>query len=287
MENYINIFIPTDKNNLKILDLLKNDKLLKINLCVKSELDDNKIFDNLKNNSQINIIRLGYNLKTLGEMKQNIINYCNKNNYEFCPLFNDNIISLYSYDNEKIKCSELIKNSINLIKNDELNKYIAGFTFINQNKEKTIKSYLYLSILPKGAYILNIKNIIKNNISFKSSNIYGFEEMNFFIDCLKNGLIFIDRVNYNFKDIYNIKETNKILKLTTTQTILSLNYISNIFGITVGYKYSKRLNEQHMYITPDLNYFRDVLVYNREKNKNIILNNFNIMKCIDDVYIKD
>ena len=27
MENYINIFIPTDKNNLKILELLKNDKL--------------------------------------------------------------------------------------------------------------------------------------------------------------------------------------------------------------------------------------------------------------------
>lgn len=296
MKAYDDIFVPTyGRKEMNILKLLVDDSV-HINLCVRSEADDDGFYDELKENSQISIIRLGYGISDVGETRHAILEYCHQNNIEFCPMFDDTVLNILDSNDETSSISKILTSCIELMKNDELSQYVVGYAFPKRygfyaDGRKILMSHdnkKYFSIFPAQAYIINVKKAYEHNIQYKSFNKFGFEDTNFFVDCLKAGLIYIDRENFlidatvpNETKVGGTHEKDENLERKfDKESLMSMRYIGNMMGISIEKRYRSFAKGLTMHICPKLSFFREVLVYNRKDNSKIIDNSFDIEKCL-------
>lgn len=278
----INIYVPTyGRKQPAILSMLDKDVNICINLCVRTEDYRNGFYDHLKNIWRINIIPIGENIHDIGETRQAILKYCYDRNIQYCTMIDDGITNIKD-TTSRMSISQCVENAIYKMRNDVFSDlvfmygfYREGMRYIGVHKDDT-----YFVGLTQQAFVIDVSKCYKHNIIFKPLNVCGIEDIAFLLDGIKEGLITIGNTNLviegkmpnkpeiggNHKSLSN----KDLASRYDSQHKVLEKYIGNIYGMSLEKKFRKSLNESVTYAILNYAYFRDVLVFNRDKNSDII-----------------
>lgn len=296
----INIYVPTYKRKtFPVLNFLK-DKDIMLTLCIRSEEDDAGFYDNLKKLSRVKILRLGYGIKDIGETRRAILQHCIDNNVDFCPMFDDSVIRIATLDD--IGPAEIIQYCIKNMQLDYWFDRIAGFGFVTRRayrNETTYREYhlpsmneIYFADFPSQAIILNVKVLKQHNIQYHAIQDKGLEDCVFVLDCLREGLIFKfnplyrkDALAANMpKEGGNHVEYDASSKVRQKYNVCSaktFDLYKDMMGIYPVGRYRSYLQGEMLLLGFDWSYFRDVLVYDRDKNEQIIKDKLSYSKYLE------
>ena len=292
----VDIYIPTYKRKtFPALELL-DDENIRLNLCVRSEEDDAGFYDELKHLDRINIIRLGYGLTDIGDTRQAILQYCIDNDIDFCPMFDDSVIRLCNNFEYGInKPSEMIAKLIDEIKQLDIANEVALGGFVTRRAYSTwdgttgkFREFDYpqyneafFADFPSQAVILNIKVLKQHCIQYHKISEYGLEDCVFVADCLREGLVFYFNPRFR-KDalaanavkeggnhtVHNSKE--KVREKYNVAQMKTYERYKDMMGITAEARYRGYLEGEVFFVGFNWNYYREVLVFNRKMNQDII-----------------
>lgn len=292
----VDIFIPTYKRKtFPALNFL-NDKLIRLNLCVRSEEDDAGFYDELKRIDRINVIRLGYGLTDIGDTRQAILQHCIDNDIDFCPMFDDSVIRLYNRSVYGInEPSRMIAKLIDEIKQLDITDNVALGGFVTRRAYSTwdgttgdFREFDYpqyhehfFADFPSQAVILNVKVLKQHGISYHKIDEYGLEDCVFVADCLREGLVFYFNPSFR-KDalaanavkeggnhtVHNSKE--KIRSKYNVAQMKTYERYKDMMGIIAEARYRNYLEGEVFFVGFNWSYYRDVLVNDRNKNQDII-----------------
>lgn len=284
----IDIYVPSHgKTRLPILKMLE-DKDIRLIFCIRNEeiADYNRILLGKKN---VKILNLGTGIHDIGETRRRI-QYVSmfKNNEKYCIMFDDGISWLHSKSNPSLFPSRIIKRLIatssSLKYADKL--FALSFWKSGNNFLGVKKTDKYLAGMPLQAVILNNGVCLNNHLWYQSMDIVGLEDCAFMIDGLKKGLL-----TYCNQDYLLIgKHPNKLVKGGNHESIDKdafekerdesckklLEYEGPTYGLTSEKKYRKAVGAFVQYVRIDFEYFRNVLIDNRDINKKLIQSHFKI-----------
>lgn len=292
----VDIYIPTYKRKtFPALELL-DDENIRLNLCVRSEEDDAGFYDELKRLDRINIIRLGHGLTDIGDTRQAILQYCIDNDIDFCPMFDDSVIRLCNNSKYGVsKPSEMIMKLIDEIKQLDIADDVALGGFVTRRAYSTwdgmtgkFREFDYpqyneafFADFPSQAVILNVKVLKQHGIQYHKISEYGLEDCVFVADCLREGLVFYFNPRFR-KDalaanavkeggnhtVHNSKE--KVREKYNVAQMKTYERYKDMMGITAEARYRGYLEGEVFFVGFNWNYYREVLVFNRKMNQDII-----------------
>lgn len=280
----IDIYVPTyGRKNPKILSLLR-DKNIRLHLCVRHETL--KEYEHLKSYARLSLVDLGTGIEELGETRKRIIEHCLNEGLKYCIMFDDGLTKVSDLSDENKTISDSIEEAIKFLKKKQKeHKEVFCYTFYRLGNRflGVHKADEYFVGFPLQAEIIDLDYIRKYNINFKSMKEVGLEDIAFFVDAVKAGLIFVSNQDIHIEgklpnvieeggshqediDAFEKKRDNDHKKL--------MQYVGKMYGIMLTKKYRESLGFCLTYAKIDFSYFRDVLVYHREENKKIIDNKF-------------
>lgn len=278
----IDIFVPTYKRKQPaILSMLDKDKNIRINLCVRAEDYNSGFYSHLANLDRVHVIPIGEYLTDIGVTRQAILNYCVEHNIEYCVMFDDGITNV-----KNLECSasisECIRYGITRLKTDKLSKYAFMYTFYREGMRYVgvHKDDKYFVGLSQQAYIIDVEKCVKYDLAFKSLKICGIEDIAFLLDGIKQGLITLGDtdtvIEGKMPNEPSVGGNHKSLSSKDLASRYDIQhsqlekYVGPIYGMSLEKKYRKSLNEVVTYAILNYTYFRDVLVFNRDLNQEII-----------------
>lgn len=278
----LDIFIPTyNRKDLKCLSLIETD--IRLNLCVRHSAIENNFYDFCKDKININLIDIGEPID-IGETRQFILEYCYKNNIKYCIMLDDTVSNIYSTDKYR-SITECLNNIINYMSTNDYAELSAIFALSTENrKHHAFKDIGYFYHCPVQGFVINVPLIFKHNISFKSLKECGSEDMAFFIDTIKEGLITCTNTNINMIVDTPMKKKqggthNKSLSVEERNDIMTTQlrkYIGNMYGVYFTKRYRHQIEDYVCFTAFDYDYFIDVLIKYRDENLNIIKDKFKI-----------
>lgn len=288
----IDIYVPTYKRkNPKILAFLK-DKEIRLHLCVRHETvkdyEHLKSYNRFSIDDRLSIVDLGDGIKDIGETRKKIIEHCLSKRLKYCIMFDDGLTNVLDLSDKYTSISTSIKKAINFLKKKQTEHkevfcytfYRAGNNFLGVDKKDE-----YFVGFPLQAEIIDLNYIRRYNINFKSMKEVGLEDIAFFVDAVKEGLIFVSDQNIciegklpnAIEEGGNHQEDVKAFEKKRDDSHKQLmSYVGKMYGIMLTKKYRESLGFCLTYAKIDFSYFRDVLVYHRTENKKIIQNKFMI-----------
>lgn len=278
------IYIPTYKRKKpRCLELLDKDSNIVVDLCVRHEELENGFYDHLKSIDRLNLIDIGSNVIDLGDTRQRILDYCRSINERYCVMFDDTVSNVYS-----LKTNEVISVCLwhcidQMIENQQLNIMFALSTEQRKHHAQNIDTKYFLHC-PAQAFIIDTYLAHKYDIKFKPLSICGIEDMAFFIDTLKAGLLTCTNRIINV-----IVETTLKKKDGGTHTDeLSVedkcdrycqglrNYVGNMYGVYFTKRYRHQIKDNVCFAAFDYEYFIDCLIKYRDENQDLIKSGFKI-----------
>ena len=288
----IDIFIPTyQRLDMKALNLLK-DKDIKLNFCVRGECLDSGFYDSLAEqlcNKQVSFINLGYNIIDLGDTRQRILNYCFNHNIRYCVMFDDTVSDVYNLDYNK-SISECIEECIEQMKENQTLNIMYAFSHENRKHHAQDINTRYFLHCPAQAFIIDTFLAEKHNITFKPLSVCGIEDMAFFIDTLKEGLLTCTNRQINIivettlkakkggthTDGYSVEKKCDIYNTGLAK------YAGEMYGVYFTKRYRHQIEDYACFAAYDYDYFIDVLIKYRHENQNIIDSKFAVKKEYKD-----
>lgn len=281
----IDIFVPTyGKADLPILQMLK-DPLIRINLCIRSDCDKS-IYDEVRKLDRVNFIELGYGINNLGQTRQRIVSYCLEHDIRYCAMFDDGLTDVKLND---VSCiSDAIYMAILRLKsfNEDYPTCCYCFSRKGDNFLGVDKSDKCFSGLPLQAVVLDCQILSKYGVNYEDMDICGLEDVAFFMDAVKEGLVFI-----GFQDYYVVGKLPNVIVKGGSHTDESIeqfikrrdrdhkrlmDYVGPTYGIMLTKKWRESLGFSLTYARIDFGYFREVLVNHRLENADLIKNKFRI-----------
>lgn len=283
------ICIPTYGRKLpKSLSMLSSDHKLHLYYFVRSEDYDKGFYDELKIIDRVHVVPLEYGLHELGETRDRIMKWCERNRVKYCCMFDDGIVNVV-IDNKHKKITKVIDYCIKLMEEDIYRNKMIGFSMHKRIgyyadgttcmwNDSHVKDENYFLTMPAQALIINVDIAKNHNIRYKSLDEVGFEDCAFFADAVKAGLIFgarksirIDGVVPNEKKLGGShKETEDIEKKYDMQNSRCLKYIGNLMGVYLEKRYRSFAKGLMSYIVFDTDFYREVLCVAPKENKKII-----------------
>lgn len=283
----IDIYVPTYKRKtFRILELLK-DKNIRLNLCVRRSEIENNFYEHLYNNPQINFVDLGNNICDIGDTRERIICFCQAHNIKYCIMLDDTVSDIYYKDSNYItdvSSSACLKMCIEQMKeNEEMNVMFALSTEQRKHHAQDINTKYFLHC-PAQGFIINTELCKQHNINFHSLKIVGSEDMAFFIDTLKAGLLTCTNRHINMTVETTLKQksggthTDKysVERKSDIYTSNLRKYVGNMYGVYFTKRYRHQIESQCCFTAFDYEYFIDVLIKYRDENKQIIDSQFKV-----------
>lgn len=280
----IDIFIPTYKRlEFKALELLK-DPNIRLNLCVRHSELEKGFYDDLKH-PRINYVDIGIDVIDLGDTRQRILDYCYENGITYCVMFDDTVSQVYNLAHDK-SAAECIQECISQMKeNQELNVMYAFSHEQRKHHAQDINTRYFLHC-PAQAFIINTKLAHEHNIQFKPLSICGIEDMAFFIDTIKEGLLTCTNRQINIivettlkakkggthTDSYSVEDKSDIYNTGLAK------YVGEMYGVYFTKRYRHQIESQCCFAAYDYDYFIDVLIKYRDENQDIIKSKFKVRK---------
>ena len=287
----IDIFIPTyNRKELKCLSLSNKD--IRLNLCVRHSSIKNDFYDFCKDMPNVNLLDIG-EPADIGETRQAILEYCYKNNIQYCIMLDDTVSNIYSTDKYR-SITECLNNIINYMHTNEYSELSAIFALSTENrKHHAFINNGYFYHCPVQGFVINVPLVFKHNISFKSLKICGSEDMAFFIDTIKAGLITCTNTNINMIVDTPMKKkkggthNNHSLSVEQRNDIMTSQlrqYAGNMYGVYFTKRYRHQIEEDVCFTAFDYDYFIDVLIKYRHENKKIIDSQFKVKEeCYNEI----
>ena len=287
------IFIPTyNRKSPLCLNLLTRDSDIELNLCVRSELYDKGFYDELEKLDRVNIVKLGYGLTELGETRERIMEIVKLKNIDYCLMLDDGVKDIFDVANSNFSLTQVIECAIRVIEESE---NAIGFTFLKRHvldeNGKSIRELRhfdklyerYFLTFPTQAVLLDMKKVLKYDLHYQSLSTVGFEDAAFFGDAIKCGLTYVGSYSIQMNAIApNIKksggshsESEQLEERYDTLNKRCMKYL-NMMGTSIEKRYRNYVGGYLSLIIWDLDFFRDVLITNREKNQKIIDNHFKL-----------
>ena len=284
------VFVPTyNRKEPNILKMLENDPILHINLCVRSDEDDKGFYDELKKNPRIGILRCGYNLYDSGGTRIAIMEYCWIAGIKYAVMFDDPISNVHdTMDKEKL-ISTCIAECVERLETDPMSDNCILFQFHRAERKYTNVSLdsKYFVGMPLQAFIVNTDLAFETGLQFGTRNEVGFEDEAFFIDSVKEGLITCSDTRYLVEGgLPNVPKAGGSHANMGAETLeqkydrlqqVFLKHIGPTYGVYLTKAYRKSIGGLCSYGLFDYAFFKDVLVDNRELNKDIIESKFQIV----------
>lgn len=282
----INIYIPTYKRQQpKALSLLK-DNNVKLCFCVRHEELITGFYDLPQfKNSNIELIDIGSNIIDIGDTRQRILNCCRLRNEKYCVMLDDTVSDIYNLDRNK-SISECLSDCIKQMKeNQELNVMFALSTEQRKHHAQDISAKYFLHC-PCQGFIIDVELAKKHNITFKSQEICGSEDMAFFIDTIKEGLLTCTNKEYNMivETTLKKKDGGTHVDVLTVEDKADMyatklqKYVGDMYGVYFTKRYRHQIESQCCFAAFDYDYFNDVLVKYRHENEEIIKSKFKVRK---------
>lgn len=283
----INIYVPTYKRQSpRILELLNLDENVMLCLCVRHEELESGFY-NLPQfaHKHIKLIDIGTDVIDLGDTRQRILDYCYQNNEQYCIMLDDTVSNIYHllYD---YSISECLQQCIDQMKcNDKLNIMFALSTEQRKHHAQDINTKYFLHC-PAQGFIIDTVLAHNYNITFKPLSICGIEDMAFFIDTLKAGLLTCTNRLINMTvettlkaksggthtDHYSVEQKCDIYNTGLAK------YAGEMYGVYFTKRYRHQIEASCCFAAFDYEYFIDVLIKYRHENKDIIDSQFKIKK---------
>lgn len=287
MKNY-EVFIPTynrkEPNCLALAELG-----LDITLCVRREAIQEHFYDHLDLKPHIKMLDCGPNLYDSGGTRIAIMEYCHKMGIKYAVMLDDPIDDVYSrlYP-EELGPQDVIEKAVDRLENDPLKEYCILFQFNRPERKYTNmpEDTKYFLGMPLQAFVVNVELAYKYGLQFGTRNDVGFEDEAFFIDSVKAGLITCSdadlMVSGGLPNVpkaggshANMGQETLEQKYDRLQQIF-LKHIGPTYGVYLTKAYRSSIGGLCCYGLFDYAYFYEVLVRNREKNKEIIDSHFEI-----------
>lgn len=284
----IDIFIPTyQRLDMKALALLK-DPNVRINFCVRGDALDSGFYDKFieeHKNDNINMLNIGYNVIDLGDTRQRILDHCCNAGIRYCVMFDDTVSDVYNLDHNK-SISECIEECIEQMKeNQELNVMYAFSHEQRKHHAQDINTKYFLHC-PAQAFIIDTFLAGKHNITFKPLSICGIEDMAFFIDTIKEGLLTCTnrQINIIVETTLKAKKGGTHTDSYTVEKKCDIyntglhEYVGDMYGVYFTKRYRHQIEDWVCFAAYDYDYFIDVLIKYRHENQNIIDSKFAVKK---------
>lgn len=279
----IDIFIPTYKRKMFKALLLLKDKNIRLNLCVRHSEIENNFYSNFNDIERITLIDLGDNISDIGDTRERIINYCQEKNIQYCIMLDDTVSDIYHLS-KNLSISECLQLCISQMKeNQELNILFALSTEQRKHHAQDITTKYFLHC-PAQGFIIDTQLCKKYNINFKSLKISGSEDMAFFIDTIKNGLLTCTNYLVNMTVETTLKQksggthTDKysVERKSDIYTNNLRKYAGNMYGVYFTKRYRHQIESQCCFTAFDYEYLIDVLITYRNENQQIIDSQFKV-----------
>ena len=280
----IDIYIPTYKRKyFKALELL-NDKNIRLNLCVRHSEIENNFYSHLYDNHQIAFVDLGNDIHDIGDTRERIIMFCQAHNIQYCIMLDDTVSDIYYLNDTSVSPSTCLQLCIEQMKkNQDLNIMFALSTEQRKHHAQNINTEYFLHC-PAQGFIIDTYLCQKYNINFHSLKIVGSEDMAFFIDTLKAGLLTCTNRNINMIVETTLKQksggthTDKysVERKSDIYTSNLRKYVGNMYGVYFTKRYRHQIESQCCFTAFDYDYFIDVLIKYRHENQQIIDDKFKV-----------
>lgn len=185
------ICIPSYKrDNPVILSTIAHTENLTFHLCVRRSEYENGYYDKPQFKlSNLKFILLD-NVNCIGETREAILQESIKLGYKYCMMIDDTQFGLHDITNRIQNLKTILSNCIERFETDKFKD--RAFAFIFSRKAfstipKKCKTY-FISQLCQ-TYILNLDIIQKYDLHFKSMNTVGVEDLMFYYEAARKGLI--------------------------------------------------------------------------------------------------
>lgn len=285
----INIYVPTyNKDYLPILEFLKDDNI-RLFFCIRHEELDKSYYVDLRHQykDRVFFIDLGKGIDNLGETRKRIVEYCIDVNEKYCFMFDDGITSVDLKGSKSL--SETLLKALEMLKHCE-DKLEECFCYTFNRKGNSFlgvsKDDIYFTSFPLQAQIINIDKCRQYKLNYEDMKICGLEDIAFFMDAVKRGLVFCSNQNITIEGklpnvivkggSHNESKVEDFIRKRDNDHKLLMKYVGNCYGIMLTKKYRESLGFPLTYARVDLGYFRDVLVKHRNENAEIIEKQFKI-----------
>ena len=279
----IDIFIPTyNRKELKCLSLLK-DTNVRLNLCVRHSAIESNFYDFCKHQN-VRLVDIG-KPRDIGCTRRNILDYCFVHHIKYCIMLDDTVSNIYSTENS-MSISECLNNIIHYMSTNDYADLSAIFALSTENrKHHAFIDNGYFYHCPVQGFVINVPLVYKHHITFKSLRECGSEDMAFFIDTIKAGLITCTNTKINMSVDTPMKKkqggthNNNALSVEKRNDIMTTQlrkYIGNMYGVYFTKRYRHQIEDDVCFTAFDYDYFIDVLIKYRNENKNIIDSQFKI-----------
>lgn len=282
----IDIYVPTyGRKSPKILQFLK-DENIRLHLCVRHETL--KEYEHLVSNERISLVDLGTGIEDIGETRKRVVSHCISEGLKYCIMFDDGLTKISDRTKKDSTISSCIEEAIDFLKRKQKeHEEVFCYTFYRLGNDflGVHKTDEYFVGFPLQAEIIDLDYIRKYKINFKSMKEVGLEDIAFFVDAVKEGLIFVSDQDINIEGkLPNVieeggnhqEDVTAFEKKRDESHKTLMRYVGNMYGIMLAKKYRESLGFCLTYAKIDFSYFRDVLVFHRKENKKIIDNKFMI-----------
>lgn len=275
----------------RCLDILKNDKTAVLYLYVRESEYVNGFYNHLKDNERIKFKLLSSNATDLGLTRQEIVESCVQDGIDYCVMLDDTVANIFDSNDETRTIDDVIMSAIDNAENDPFSNLIVDITLskkiaIDQNNREVVlnQSFLskekYFKVVPWQAHIINVKLMTSSNIRYESTKDGGFEDLLFFGRCVKKGLITVGYDNLSFSAEYgNVLKSGGSHETEFTMTDLQKKYYRcskicvdklQLDGLSLETRYRSYVGAVVTNCHWDLDFYREVLVYHRKENSDLI-----------------
>lgn len=281
------IYVPTYNRQLPaITQMLDDDTSLHIKFCIRDEVDEH-FYDELKKkySSQVEFINLGTDIEDLGETRKRILSIAEKET-QYCVMLDDSLTNITDKIHPEKSIHETIESAIQFLEEKmDKNTFVFCYTFYRDGNQflGVTPTDEYFVGFPLQACIISTLHTRAFGLNYHTMKLVGLEDIAFFIDSVKHGLICVSNQdividgkgpNSFLKGGSHNESIQEFIEMRDLQHKRLMRYIGNMYGIMLTKMYHKRLGFPLTYARIDFSYFREVLVYNREKNIEIINNKF-------------
>lgn len=258
------------------------DEGIDVYFGVRQEELDKGFYDVMNSCQHVHFISLGYGLHDIGETRKRLLEKC-WDSYEYVVMIDDTISSILTDDGKGTK--QCIEEIISRLDADPMKDLIACFEI--HRKERKYSNVpadsKYFLETPLQGYVLCSDVLKKNNVSFVTRDISGYEDAALFVDIVKHGLVVASDSRYNMSGLLpdvpkeggcHTDFEKKVEECHDFYNKKLESYIGSMYGYYLTKCYRNSIKSLCTYLLFDMDFFRKVLVINREKNKKIIDSKF-------------
>lgn len=282
----VKIFIPTyNRKTFNALHLL-NDENVKLMLCVRHSMIINNYYKELLNKyDRIELVDIG-EPNEIGQTRENILKYCQNKKIKYCVMLDDTISNIRDVTDETLTISQCINKCIQQMQTNlfsDLSVLFALSTPKRNHHGSLSQEYFYHC--PAQGFIIDTELCKQHDVHFLNMSICGSEDMAFFIDTIRAGLItctnpkivMIGDMPMKSKVGGTHVENDNTIEKRNDKFITGLKkYVGDMYGVYFTKRYRHGLKEYVCFTAFDYDYFYDVLIRYRSENEQIIKSRFKV-----------